>query len=112
MTLPQDEAKRNFLNMLKAIFFEGSPRDWIVVMILLAVPITVSFSLSAILNSFISNLLGPMIFYPILTALSIDRLASLKIGWFSIGSFLSDFVNISFHLIFLFALTRILRRFI
>jgi large-conductance mechanosensitive channel len=112
MTLSNDEAKRNFLNILKAIVFEGRPRDWVVVMLLLAVPITVSFSLSTILNSFISNLLAPMIFYPILTALSIDRLASWKIGWLSIGSFLSDFINICFDLILLFALTRILRRFI
>jgi large-conductance mechanosensitive channel len=108
----RDEAKKDFLNALKAIVFEGSPRDWFLTMILLAIPIAIALNLSAILDSLINNFLMPMIFYPILNSMAIGDLTSWRIGWFRIGAFIGDFINFCLNLAILLGLARFLRRLI
>jgi uncharacterized membrane protein len=112
MSSSRDGAKRDFLNTLKAIVFEGSLRDWFLTMILLAIPIAIALNLSVILDSLIKNFFMPMIFQPILESMAIGSLESWRIGWFRIGNVIGDFIDLCFNLVILFGLTRFLRRLI
>jgi large-conductance mechanosensitive channel len=112
MSSSKDEARRNFLNALKAIALEGSLRDWLAVMVMLSVPYIFATNFSALVDSVSTNLFVPLIFHPILKALSINRMSSWTMGWFGIGALVSNLIAVVFNLAVLFGLTRLLRRFI
>ncbi|MGG6268277.1 hypothetical protein ACQ4M3_22415 [Leptolyngbya sp. AN03gr2] len=110
MTGSRSDAKRNLLNALRALALKGNFKDWILVLIVLAVPLVAAFSVANLLSSFMANFIAPIIFTPILKGIGISSMQSLVIGGLRIGAFIYDLVDFIFAVLILFAMSRFLRR--
>lgn len=108
----RNEAKRNLLNALRDLAFEGNFQDWIIVMLVLAVPLVAAFGIANLIGSVIANFIAPIIFTPILNGIGINSMQSLVIGGLRVGAFIYDLVDFVFVVLILFVMTQFLRRMI
>lgn len=105
MARARDEAKRDFLNALRALVLEGSPKEWAVTTLILAVPIAAATYgatvIISVVNSVMTIALTPVVY--IVGTRNIDHWAFTLI-----------YNSLSFLLVMiaLFAMSRLLRRII
>jgi hypothetical protein len=106
----RQQAKRDFLNVAKAVFADGEFGDWISTMIFLGIPIVFGLNLYMFLDGCLRNIIFPIFISPLVRTIGINSLDSWVIGYIKIGAMYLDiftFVTMSF---ILFVINRIIRK--
>ncbi len=106
----RQQAKRDFLNVVKVIFSDEKFSDWILVITFLSIPVTFGVNLYMFLEGCLRNIILPILLSPFLQSMRMDYLGSWVIGYIKIGAVFVDILAFAIISCFLFFMSKVIRK--